>query len=239
MTVVDLATINTLGESHTDNDPGGGRTYPAFASDEKRTRLLIKVLNANRYDIVGTQEFQPPQREDFLAWTENWGCYAHGANAVLWHKRRTRVLERFSVRVPYFSGHMKAQPGVIAHPVGMPHEQYGLISTHNPANVNGPAEKFRREGWAREREAALTLMEKRPNAKCVFVVGDKNDREYGEWVRKNGGKVSGFPDIRGIDWIAAWARQGVDLRFPHHSTFETERIDDMTDHPVTEATARF
>lgn len=238
MTRVSLATINALGHSHTDSDPGGGRTYPSFASSDKRTRLLIKVMKANKYDIAGLNEFQVVQQRYFLRWTSRWGVHAIGANAVAWNKLRVRVLERGNVRVPYFGGKLEDEPWVIAKD-RRSKKQFALISTHNPANVHGPAEKERRAGWAIEGEAALDILEKRPEVEVVFVVGDKNDRDYGDWVRKNGGVVSGFPDIRGIDWIAAWVRDGSDFKFVHHSTFETERIDNMTDHPVTEAVARF
>lgn len=226
------ATINTLGHSHTVGDV----TYRSFADSDVRMRLFLRILRAQAYVVVGLQEFQTVQQRMFNRWTSGWGMHVYADNAVIWRRLKFKLLDKGALEVPYFGGNMRRMPWVLLQKRSVRRrnrKRFFYIDVHNPANVHGPAERHRRTGWNIEAHWAKQQLEEHPGVSAVIVVGDKNDPDYGPWVREHGGRVSGFPDIRGIDWIAGWG----DVRFEDHNTFETPRVDDMTDHPITEATA--
>lgn len=114
-----------------------------------------------------------------------------------------------------------------------------MINVHNPADVHGPAAKWRAEAIARER---TVIARERAAGYPVFLVGDLNDREEafcgvadgGLMVSASGGSNAGAcqpPKNMNIDWIfgtgAAFSGYLVD-QSPQGRT---------SDHPYVEAVA--
>lgn len=220
-------TINALGHSHT--EPGGNK--PGWLRSAARTALLVLVILKRRLGIVCLQEFQAPQQKVFREKLGKlYGIYASGDNAVVWLKQRWNLIDAGTISIPYFDGHMKAMPWVL-----LKHKKTGkqlyVLSKHNPANVNGPALKWRKQGWETEGDWAHRLVETK-KAK-VLIGGDANDRldDYGPYVHKYGGKIAGNDRLWGIDFLIGFGG----LKFTRFKSSRTARIKKMTDHPVVQA----
>ena len=233
MTHFRTATINALGHSHT--RPGGNK--PGWLPSRVRTGLLVRVLVRRRLSVVGLQEFQREQRAEFRSRAGRlYAVHAIRDNAVVWLRARWALEDYGTITVPYFHGKPKRMPWVVLR-----HRRSGkriaFASTHNPANVRGPAGQWRREGWRIEGEWARGMVES-GHVVAALVVGDKNATadHYLPVVKREGGKAAGIPSSTnraGIDWIVGWGA----VRFTRFRTARTRRIAAATDHPVVQAVA--
>jgi hypothetical protein len=184
------------------------------------------------------QEFQGVQQKVWRGLNPLWRIHGKKDNAVVWLRSKFHPVDFGHLNVPYFHGNEKPMPWVVLHD-RKTGQLLAFLSTHNPANVRGPAERWRVEGWEREVEWAKDQL--RRGVDAAIVVGDKNagPKVYKPFVEQRGGKVSGipadFPNTpgNGIDWIAGWG----DVDFTRHKTSKTPRIARMTDHPVVQAVA--
>lgn len=227
------ATINALGHSHT--KPGGNKK--GWLSSRVRTRRLVRVLLRRRLSLVGLQEFQAPQRDEFKSRAgQLYAVHAIRDNGVVWLRARWVLEERGALDIPYFHGKPRSMPWVIVR-----HRRSGkrvaFASTHNPANVRGSAGGWRREGWRIEGEWAREMVAS-GRVVAALVVGDKNAiaDHYLPHVKESGGKVAGIPTatgLKGIDWIVGWGA----VRFTRFQTVRNRRIAASTDHPVVQAVA--
>jgi len=227
-----VATINTLGASHTDRP--GGNAFGRWLKSVLRIVLLCRVILFRRLDLVGLQEFQPVQQARLRKILgRRFAVYAVRDNAIIYRKNRWTRVDSGHLDIPYFGGHEKPMPWLILR-----HRDTGkhvaVLCTHNPASTRGDAAAWRREGWRREIAWAKNMLEQR-RAVAALVVGDKNagPAKYRPVVHKNNGIVAGTPTIRGIDWIVAWGG----ISFSRFKTARTKRISRATDHPVVQAVA--
>jgi endonuclease/exonuclease/phosphatase family metal-dependent hydrolase len=233
---VRLATINALGDSHT--RPGGNKAGRGWLQSAKRTLLLTKVIRKRDFDLVGLQEFQGVQQKVWRGLNPGWRIHGKKDNAVVWLQSKFHPVDFGHLDVPYFGGKEKPMPWVVLRD-RKTGQLLAFLSTHNPANVRGPAERHRVEGWQREADWAKDQLKR--GVAAAIVVGDKNagPKVYKPFIEKRGGKVAGIPgDLpnspgRGIDWIAGWG----DVEFTKHKTSKTRRIARMSDHPVVQAVA--
>lgn len=236
-----MGTINTLGHSHT---KPGGNAKGDWAQAPLRTIMLITVLLRWRLGIVGLQEFQGLQEKIFRRNSRASVYQYHGYadNAIIWLRLRFHVIDEGFILVPYFHGTPKKMPWVVLRKRAARKRNrkvFGFLCTHNPAGTRDPKEKaqeYRDAGWRAEVRLHRELVEKHGIA-AMFSVGDKNDREYGKFVRRTGGEFSHVPSIRGIDWIAGWEAE--DLEFVNTATYRDGLVERMTDHPLVVATAVF
>lgn len=237
-----LATINALGHSHT--RPGGNKAGHGWLQSTQRTILLVAVITKRRLGIVGLQEFQSTQQRVFRSRASLWRSHDYKDNAVVWLRARWKLVTAGHLYIPYFHGTEKPMPWVVLRrrsPLKRRRVLIAVLSTHNPANVRGPAERWRRGGWANEAGWARDMVIDGVVA-AAFVVGDKNAPAaiYKPFVEKRGGIVAGIPasDLpntpgKGIDWIVGWG----DVRFSRYRSAKTRRIARMTDHPVEQVVA--
>ena len=125
-------------------------------------------------DVVGLQEFGDPQARVFCEVTgDTWGSFGNKDNVVIWRRGTFALVSSDTVAIPYFGGHTAQMP--LARPQHLASGQViTVINVHNPADVHGPAAKWRAEALARER----TVVARERAAGCpVFLVGDLNDRK--------------------------------------------------------------
>jgi murein DD-endopeptidase MepM/ murein hydrolase activator NlpD/endonuclease/exonuclease/phosphatase family metal-dependent hydrolase len=168
-----IATFNLLGHSHT--EPGG--KAPGMASGPTRTRWAARLLNQHGVDVVGLQEFQPPQHEAFTATAGATFAVFPGPgphNAIAWRRATFELVDTDRVAIPYFNG----------QPVGMPlvrlrHRSSGqeviVINVHNPADTRSHPRQGRWRAIAKRREIRLAHRLHDRHGLPVFVVGDMNE----------------------------------------------------------------
>ena len=162
------ATFNALGDSHT--DAGGDRA--GWASGEERMRAFGGFLMRQNVDVLALQEFQPEQQSVFEELTgEAWTVHAIRDNAVAWRSSRFTLEAEDSITIPYFHGEKRQMPVVTLRSTDTG-AQIVVISVHNPADVRGPARKWRDQAVAIER-AYVRDQGDRP----VLLMGDFNDKD--------------------------------------------------------------
>ena len=244
---VRVATFNVLGYSHT--TPGGeSRNHTDGVT---RMGWSVQLLNATRVEVIGLQEFQPPQEAAFLR--ETAGAYAlyptshgHGgsANIIAWRNDQWAAIAANRVRVPYFHG----------APLGMPYvllqnrtssQRLWVVSVHNPADVRGPAQRWRDR--AVQIEAAL-INRLGADGTPVILTGDMNDRSpffcsiilQAPVHAASGGTNAGAagrdcdpPQGMGIDWIMGTQH----VQFTGYTSVRHGLVRRASDHPLVYADA--
>lgn len=165
-----LASWNLLGQSHT--EPGGHSAHRPSGVD--RMPATIRFLTDRQVSVAGLQEFQPKQIAAFNRLVgESFAMHADKDNAVVWRRDMYDLADKGTVDIPYFGGNKRDMPWVLLDPKG-PGKPFYVLSLHNPANVRGPAAKWRAEAVRNElawgQAAARTGLP-------VYIVGDFNDRE--------------------------------------------------------------
>ena len=168
-----LASFNLLGSSHTRGSSGR-------ASGPTRMSGALQVLAQHDITVAGFQEFQPDQRATFDRLASGWSTYPGtsmgrraGENSVAWRRDTWDLVSTGLVQIPYFGGRERPMPYVLLR-----HKSTGrtvYVSTfHNPADVHGPAQRWRTE--ATTREVALFNRLAATGVPQV-VTGDMNERD--------------------------------------------------------------
>jgi hypothetical protein len=231
-----VASFNILGSSHT----GRGGHSPGMASGTQRMGGVLAKLAQHDVSIVGIQEFQPDQRAAFNARAGGWTAWPGltmgrraGENSVAWREDTWSVVETNLVNIPYFGGRIRPMPYVL-----LQHKQTGIkvwVSTfHNPADVHGPAQRWRNEATSRE-IALFNRLEQ--SGYPQFVTGDMNERnEYPcrvtgatPLVPAQGGSCPPNAPV-GIDWLMGSPK----IAF---SAYRSDRAPGTSDHPIVVAHA--
>ena len=237
---INLASFNFLGASHT---TGGGKyaTYPS------RMRSAVAMVKARRFDVVGAQEFQNVQKAYFKRLTGSaYGIYnfvgpkrEDSENAVIWNTATMEFVSASTYQIPYFNGNIRNVPAVLLRQKATGRTAY-FLNVHNPADVRGPAARYRARAIAIERAKIIEL---RASGRPVFITGDFNDRQNA-FCPLTAGKLMispnsipsmtcAYPAQSSIDWIFA-AGQARFSSFLRDTTTQAKRI---SDHPVVQTTA--
>src|SRR4051794_14483652 len=137
------ATFNVLGANHT-------RHSRRFATYEPRMEHAIRLIARRNFTLVGFQELQGVQYQQFAS-TEGstWAAYPGaelgnriGQNSIGWRTDTWQLTEKHTYEIPYFRGKMVAEPYI-----KLRNRDTGLsvwvMNTHNPADSHGPAQKWR------------------------------------------------------------------------------------------------
>ncbi len=231
-----MATFNLLGSSHT---LGGSKR----ASGPARMNGALQILDQHQVSVVGLQEFQPDQRAAFQSRATGWAMYPGvsmgrraGENSVAWRTDTWELVTPGLVDIPYFGGHIRPMPYVLLR-----HKQTGVqayFSTfHNPADVHGPAQKWRTDATTREVGLFNRL---KATGIPQLVTGDMNERdnyfcritaETGLVAAAGGSNTGGScrpPKPIQIDWI--FGSPGV--AFSSYTVDKSPLVRRTTDHPV-------
>jgi endonuclease/exonuclease/phosphatase family metal-dependent hydrolase len=239
-----IATFNVLGRSHTD---GHDRRRGGFDSSSTRMMRTLEVLRRTAIDVVGFQELQRPQLEQFRSRTDGrWGVFSGSRtdsdNSVAWRRDRFSLVRGWSVPIPYFHGNRRRMP-VVELQSRRSGQHLFVMNVHNPADARGNAGRWRRMAVAQERRVTsrLTRREHSP----VLLTGDMNDRapffcsmtRNGVMHAAVGGSHGGgrcHAPESGIDWVLG----NQHVAFRSHRVDRSRLVSEATDHPVVSAHVR-
>jgi hypothetical protein len=243
-----IATFNVLGASHTRKGGDSFIKTPYGA----RMADAVRVLGNHAVDVVGFQEFEPPQAHAFANAMPGWGMYpepggrqADGRQTIAWRGSKLELVAARTVTYPYFGGHTVDTPAVELRLIGTD-DTFWVISVHNPATncavCGGDNDRWRRAAVQREIAAIRTLS---ADGTPVFLVGDMNSK--GTFFCEMSAALplvfaaGGSRDATGchpprptpIDWIVATAG----VAFSGYLADDGPLVDAATDHPVYSVTA--
>ena len=203
-----VATFNVLGDSHT--RPGGNK--PGWASSANRTRWTVQLLNQHGVDVVGLQEIEKVQVNQFRNVAGGGWEIAPGshAEAIAWRRSEWDLVQRRSIGVPYFRGKIRQMPVVQLRDTASGRLAW-FATFHNPASVKRVGNQARWRASATQRQIGLAN-ELRPSGDPVFIIGDMNEKESyfckftgaTGMIAANGGSNNGScnpPRPSKIDWI--------------------------------------
>jgi hypothetical protein len=237
-----VGNFNVLGADHT--APGGNRK--GWEPGTVRMDRVVSLLGQNTLDVVGFQEFQPPQAARFAELMgTSWQTYpgldnpaGPSVNSIGWRTDVWTLLEARTLPIPYFDGVPSRMPAVLLQNVATGRRVW-FFNTHNPADVRGPAQAYRDAGFAMEVALANELRAAYPDAPFISL-GDKNER--GSYYCKvapgadmwsaSGGYVDGStcsaPGGGAIDWIMGTK----DVFFNSYTRVWNDFVSKTSDHPL-------
>ena len=239
-----IASFNVLGHSHT--VPGGNRK--GYASSGVRMGWALSALNGNGADIVGLQEFQQPQFNNFNgrtggAW-DVWPGMAVGSlgveNSIAWRTAMFTAVRKETVAIPYFGGKARLMPYVLLQH-NLTGQKLWVANFHNPATTKGHGNNFKWRRAATGREISLAN-QLAASGYPVFFTGDFNERaEYfcpltsnTTLKAANGGSTGGAcapPRSMQVDWIFGSDQ----VSFSGYRVVDGALVDRATDHPLVAA----
>ncbi|WP_210504545.1 endonuclease/exonuclease/phosphatase family protein [Nocardioides xinjiangensis] len=242
-----VANFNVLGADHT--APGGNRK--GWDSGVVRMDRVVTLVKENALDVVGFQEFQPPQATRFAELMgTTWQTYpglnnpaGPSVNSIGWSTAVWRLLEARTIPIPYFDGVPSRMPAVLLQNIETGRRVW-FFNTHNPADTRGPAQQWRDTGFAMEVALANELRAAYPDAPFISL-GDKNERgEYycavapgADLWSASGGYVDGTtcrpPAGGAIDWIMGTK----DVFFNGYTRLDNAFVRRTSDHPLYFANA--
>ena len=245
-----VASFNVLGDSHT----RAGRKA-AMGSGVERMRRTVKILDKREVDLVGFQEMQQVQVQEFLRLrTTEWGIYPglvlsprDGENTIAWRRSVWTLVEVATQSIPYFNGRTREMP-ILLLQHNATGEQVYVMNVHNPATNRRVGNQDSWRDQAMGIEAAKVNGMKAASSVPILVLGDMNEREdvfcyFGQQARLRAANGAGYqanakgclppPRPIAVDWIFGTK----DVAFSDYAALRTQRIERTTDHPVIVATA--
>ncbi len=113
-TTFTISSLNVLGHGHT--APGGNR--PGWADSAKRMQWQVELLRSHDVDVVGFQELQAPQYDEFTELTAaEWGMYpgnvsrAQLRNSIAWRLDTWELVSASWILVPVLRRREDADAG--------------------------------------------------------------------------------------------------------------------------------
>lgn len=247
-----IATFNVLGASHTRRG-GDSRIKTSYAD---RLPRVLQVLARHQADVVGFQEFEPPQAALFRrlggpAWAmfpSPGSPVADGRQTIAWRADRFDLAATRTVAYPYFGGRPVRTPAVRLR-LRSTQDTFWVINVHNPATAcavcGGNNDRWRDEAVRREIAAVRQLG---ADGTPVFLVGDMNAKDAFFCTMAaalpvafaNGGAHDGTgpagcrpPRPTPIDWIVATGG----VSFSGYLSDDSALVDAASDHPAYSVTA--
>jgi endonuclease/exonuclease/phosphatase (EEP) superfamily protein YafD len=244
-----IATFNVLGASHTRK---GGDSF-LHTPYQQRMAYAVRVLADDGVDVVGFQEFEPPQAAAFAqAMGAAWSMYpspgsrvADGRQTIAWRQETFEPVRTTTVTYPYFHGQTIHTPAVELR-MRATDDEFWVVSVHNPATdcavCGGNNDRWRQAAVRAEISAIRSLA---ADGTPVFLVGDMNSKgafycEMSSALRvafaaggSNGPGGCRPPRPTPIDWILATGG----VSFSGYLSDDSPLVDRATDHPVNSVTA--
>jgi hypothetical protein len=244
-----IATFNVLGASHTRK---GGDSF-IHTPYQKRMGYAVQVITNAVVDVVGFQEFEPPQASAFARQMgQAWEMFpqpgshaADGRQTIAWRDQTMELVQARTLTYPYFHGQTIHTP-VVKLRLRATNDTFWVINVHNPATgcavCGGNNDRWRRAAVSSEIAAIKTLG---ADGTPVFLVGDMNSKgqfycEMSAALRVTfaaGGSNSSAgcrpPRPTPIDWILASGG----VAFSGYLSDDSALVDASTDHPVNSVTA--
>lgn len=244
-----VATFNVLGDSHTRK----GRKAK-MGSGVERMQRTVKIIDKRALDLVGFQEMQRLQVQEFLRLrTTEWGIYPglvltarDGENTIAWRRSVWTLVSVDTQTIPYFDGKTREMP-ILLLQHNVSGQQVYVMNVHNPATSKrlGNHDVWRQQAMDLEIAAVRSL---RATTKLpIIVTGDMNSREdvfcqFGQLGKLRAANGVGKANAKGctppprpmpVDWIFGTK----DVVFSDYQVVDTERIRRTSDHPLVVATA--
>ena len=246
-----VSTFNLLGYGHTMK--GGDRK--GWLDGVTRQRMADQLIRANGLEIVGFQEMEQPQIDQFnrelgsaydlfpgSSYTGSASVNVRG-NSIAWRRDRWVALQRTYYDAPYFKGVNVPRPIVLLQN-RITGQQIYVTNTHNPANTFGDAQKLRNQAVDIQARTFNSMRAQHPSVPIVFT-GDMNDvRDFycritakSSLRAANGGTRTAtsctLPASPQIDWIMGTP----DVVWSGYRQLRTPYIKKATDHPLVWADA--
>jgi hypothetical protein len=238
-TVFTLSSFNVLGSSHTTGP------HSRYASGVKRIGLALRLLDRHDVDVVGFQELQMDQFDEFTRLAgDRFGVYPGGVdrrtvqNSIAWALDSWRLVEGDTIPIPYFHEDYQ-MPVVLLENVVTGQRAY-FSNFHNPAYASN--QKRRDEAKARQIAMVNRLA---PTGLPVFITGDMNEREEyfctmvaGAPVKAaNGGRYRDGvctppPKPMPVNWILGLKKRGT---FSNYVRDDSRLVNRITNHFVIRA----
>lgn len=239
-----VASFNVLGDSHT--RPGGNKK--GWAPSAVRMGWTVGLLRSADVDVVGLQEFEPIQYNQFRSLMPGWQVFPgptldRGSirNSLAWDTAVWELVEATSVAIPYFGGNIIRRPVVLLRNIESDREVW-FFNTHNPATTP------RWGNNARWRAVAISIEVKLANELAadgtpVVFTGDFNDRAgafcplTGQTALEAAAGGTGddgcvLPPRPLIDWIF-----GSGMEFTEYAALTAGVVGRASDHPLVVAEA--
>jgi hypothetical protein len=237
--VFTLSSFNVLGSSHTTGP------HSRYASGVKRIGLALRLLDRHDVDVVGFQELQMDQFDEFTRLAgDRFGVYPGGVdrrtvqNSIAWALDSWRLVEGDTIPIPYFHEDYQ-MPVVLLENVVTGQRAY-FSNFHNPAYASN--QKRRDEAKARQIAMVNRLA---PTGLPVFITGDMNEREEyfctmvaGAPVKAaNGGRYRDGvctppPKPMPVNWILGLKKRGT---FSNYVRDDSRLVNRITNHFVIRA----
>ena len=233
---INVASFNVLGASHTRS---GGR----FATAAVRMPKEWNLIQRYRTDVVGFQELQDEQAAQFMSLSGgqfesfHWRGRPDGPgdtdNSIAWRTSTMELVSTDTYDIPYFGGNIRHVPIVLLRQKATGRTAY-FLNVHNPADVQGPAQRWRNQAVAIEK---AKIVELRQTGRPVFLTGDFNDRQEA-FCPLTANKLSispnsvpnyacAYPRQSSIDWIFAAGQ----TRFSYFVRDTSTQSSNISDHP--------
>jgi endonuclease/exonuclease/phosphatase family metal-dependent hydrolase len=238
-----IATFNVLGNSHTKAE---GK-LPEMAAGKVRLRKALKLLDRAQVSVVGLQELQRPQAQEFERVADGWQLFhsaADSENAIAWQPKLWEQVKTRTVGVPYFNGSERRMPVV-----KLRHLKTGravwFINVHNPADTPQFPGQDDHRAAAIKIEAALVKELSRGKAPVVLM-GDLNLKAEAFCYFTESGLLQSAtgesreepcqdPAYDGIDWIFGTK----DLTFSGWDVRRDDEVKAASDHPLVSVNLTF
>jgi endonuclease/exonuclease/phosphatase family metal-dependent hydrolase len=234
-----VSSFNILGYDHTD---GGRGSKKGYADGALRMKWATQLIKSHQVDVVGLQEFQPPQYDKWLRKAAGQYDMFPGyidsvgflRNSIAWRKDKFRLVSSSWLKLPYFHGDVLRMPIVLLQSIQTGQQVY-FINFQNPADVRGNASKWRLIG--QRLQIALVNQLKVSNNLPVIWTGDFNARKQAFCrVTKQAGMVSASGGYRSdttcqppagmvVDWIF-----GSQVQFSNYVADRSKKVVRTTDH---------
>ena len=175
-----VASFNVLGANHTD---GPKANKQSFASSTVRTPATVKILDNNGVDIVGFQELNRVQHDQFMGLTKGaWDIYPGDElsnyathNSIAWRTAKWELVEANTIPITYFDGVRVPMPYLL-----MRHKASGRLlwvaNFHNPASTRHRAPQLKWRTMAKNDEIALANRIHETGVPLI-ITGDMNEKE--------------------------------------------------------------
>jgi hypothetical protein len=239
-----VSSFNMLGASHT--VPGG--EHEGRAAGPVRARWGSALLRGAGVTVAGLQELEPSQYAAFAAATPGWQAYPgtrlvrkSTANSIVWDDSVWELVEAHTIEIPYFHGKQTPMPYLKLRDRETGREVW-FANFHNPADVHGPAARWRSVAVAREVALANQLT---AGGDPLVITGDMNDREayfcpmttrtqMHAALGGSTGPVCSPPGDMTVDWIMG----SPDVVFANYHSIRGGLVEKTSDHHLlwTDAT---
>ena len=224
-----VASFNVLGSSHT--APGGNK--PEKASGVARMRGAVASMKRHNIDIAGMQEFQGDQQAAFKRLAPNFGVVGEKDNAIVFNKKKFRLVEKRTMTIPYFEGNARKMP-IAKLEDKATGKQMWVVNIHNPADTKAHPHNARNRAKAISIEQNL-MRELQATGLPVIFTGDFNDRKTVDNSMDRVGMNSAAPNKARSEIDYIFGSSGVN--FSNYAADHRPQSSGTSDHPIIVSTA--